>query len=106
MQCPNNPYHPRRGKNCLIKPALSLSKGARRVTHQASRSIPLRGYSYRTEQTYVDWIKRYILFHQKKRHPAEMGLPEIRSNPPLHRSQVHAGQKPAAGIDNPCGTLE
>ena len=20
-------------------------------------------YSYRTEQTYVDWIKRYILFH-------------------------------------------
>lgn len=33
-------------------------------------------YSLRTEQTYVHWIKRYILFHGK-RHPAEMGAPEV-----------------------------
>ncbi|NEQ34079.1 MAG: integron integrase [Leptolyngbya sp. SIO4C5] len=36
----------------------------------------LKHYSYRTEQTYVQWIRRYILFHDK-RHPQEMGIPEI-----------------------------
>ena len=33
-------------------------------------------YSLRTEQSYVDWIKRFILFHGK-RHPAEMGRVEV-----------------------------
>jgi hypothetical protein len=36
----------------------------------------LRDYAYRTEQTYIDWIKRYIIFH-KKRHPKDMGANEI-----------------------------
>jgi integron integrase len=35
-------------------------------------------YSKRTEAAYVDWIRRYILFHNK-RHPREMGGPEIES---------------------------
>ena len=30
----------------------------------------------RTEQAYVDWARRYILFHHKH-HPKEMGKPEI-----------------------------
>ncbi len=34
--------------------------------------LRLKHYSLRTEQAYVDWIKRYILFHGK-RHPREMG---------------------------------
>ena len=29
-------------------------------------------YNFRTEESYVQWIKRFILFHGK-RHPAEMG---------------------------------
>jgi hypothetical protein len=33
-------------------------------------------YAYRTEQTYVNWVRRFIL-HHKKRHPKEMGGPEI-----------------------------
>jgi Phage integrase, N-terminal SAM-like domain len=33
-------------------------------------------YSYRTEESYVQWIRRYILFHGK-RHPLEMGSAEI-----------------------------
>ncbi|MFZ0061470.1 MAG: integron integrase [Pyrinomonadaceae bacterium] len=37
----------------------------------------LRHFSLRTEQAYVGWIRRFILFH-KKRHPAEMAEPEIR----------------------------
>jgi hypothetical protein len=33
-------------------------------------------YAIRTENAYVDWAKRFILFHQK-RHPTEMGWVEI-----------------------------
>ena len=35
-----------------------------------------RHYSIRTEQSYVDWIKRFILFHGK-RHPAQMDKTEV-----------------------------
>ena len=38
--------------------------------------IRLKHYSISTERTYVHWIKRYILFHNK-RHPKEMGKVEI-----------------------------
>lgn len=41
------------------------------------RDILRRGhYSIRTEQAYLDWSKRFILFHGK-RHPREMGGAEI-----------------------------
>jgi integron integrase len=33
-------------------------------------------YSIRTEQTYLDWVRRFILFH-RKRHPREMAEAEI-----------------------------
>jgi len=33
-------------------------------------------YSYRTEQQYLQWTRRYVLFH-RKRHPAEMGAAEL-----------------------------
>ena len=36
----------------------------------------MRHYSVRTEEAYVSWIKRFILFHGK-RHPLEMGADEI-----------------------------
>jgi integron integrase len=39
-------------------------------------AIHLRHYSIRTERAYVDWIKRYILFHHK-RHPQDLGVAEI-----------------------------
>jgi site-specific recombinase XerD len=32
----------------------------------------------RIERAYIDWVKRFILFHHK-RHPASMGAPEIRA---------------------------
>jgi len=43
---------------------------------QLRAQIRVRHYSIRTEHTYMDWAYRYILFHGK-RHPAEMGAPEI-----------------------------
>ena len=39
-------------------------------------AIRRKHYSIRTEDAYVDWAKRFILFHDK-RHPREMGVPEI-----------------------------
>jgi len=42
----------------------------------AREKIRVKQYSYKTEQTYVGWMKRYILFHNK-RHPAEIGAVEI-----------------------------
>jgi integron integrase len=35
-------------------------------------------YSYRTEAQYVQWIRRFILFHDKQ-HPVRMGAPEVES---------------------------
>lgn len=44
---------------------------------QVRDQIRFLGYSIRTEKTYLLWIKRYILYHNK-RHPAQMGAAEIR----------------------------
>jgi len=41
-------------------------------------AIRLKGYSVRTEEAYADWIKRFILFHDK-RHPQEMGYSDVRA---------------------------
>ncbi len=38
--------------------------------------LRVKRYSIRTEQAYIDWIRRFILFH-KKRHPEQMGEEEI-----------------------------
>jgi hypothetical protein len=38
--------------------------------------VRARHYSRRTEEAYVQWIRRYILFHQK-RHPSELGASHV-----------------------------
>ncbi|MBI4726063.1 phage integrase N-terminal SAM-like domain-containing protein [candidate division TA06 bacterium] len=43
---------------------------------QVRIEIRLRHLSYRTEQAYVHWVRRFILFHGK-RHPREMGASEV-----------------------------
>ncbi|ASC69930.1 Integrase/recombinase [Halomicronema hongdechloris C2206] len=48
----------------------------RKLLDQVRDAIRLKHYSYKTEQTYVGWIRRYILFHNKQ-HPKEMGSAEI-----------------------------
>ena len=47
-----------------------------RLLDRLRDAIRVRHYSIRTEQAYVDWARRYILFHAK-RHPAEMGVAEV-----------------------------
>ena len=47
-----------------------------RLLDQVRDAIRLRHYSLRTEASYLQWIKRFILFHNK-RHPRDMGEQEI-----------------------------
>ena len=47
-----------------------------RLLDQVRDALRVRHYSLRTEDSYLQWIKRFILFHNK-RHPLEMGEQEI-----------------------------
>jgi hypothetical protein len=49
---------------------------APRLLDRVRLAIRSRHYSRRTEEAYVGWIRRYILFH-RKRHPREMGEREV-----------------------------
>ena len=39
-------------------------------------AIRRRHYSYRTEETYVHWVRRFIVF-SGRRHPRDLGAPEV-----------------------------
>src|SRR5207244_12950394 len=47
-----------------------------RLLEQVRVAIRAKHYSLRTEDTYVQWIRRFILFHDK-RHPQAMGAAEV-----------------------------
>jgi len=49
-----------------------------RLLDVVREAIRIRHYSLRTEDTYVDWVRRFILFHGK-RHPRELGAPEVQA---------------------------
>src|SRR5258706_1275708 len=53
-----------------------LGRPTLKLLDQVRETIRRKHYSLRTESTYIDWIKRYIFFHQK-RHPKDMGASEI-----------------------------
>jgi integron integrase len=59
-----------------MKVTQSISGQKPRLLDQVREVIRTRHYSWRTEQTYVQWIKRFIFFHGK-RHPLEMGEQEV-----------------------------
>ena len=47
-----------------------------KLLDQVRNSIRTRHYSIGTEESYINWIKRFIIFHNK-RHPKEMGKSDI-----------------------------
>jgi len=47
-----------------------------KLLDQVRDVVRRKHYSIRTEQAYIDWIKRFILYHGK-RHPAEMAEEEV-----------------------------
>ena len=60
----------------LISTFLAMESRPRKLLDQVRDAIRLKHYSYRTEQSYVGWIRRYILFHSKQ-HPKDMGGAEV-----------------------------
>jgi len=48
----------------------------KKLLDQMRDALQARHYSIRTENAYVDWARRFILFHHK-RHPQDMGNAEI-----------------------------
>ena len=43
-----------------------------------SQAMRQKGYALKTEKTYLHWIKRFILFHDKQ-HPKDMGADQVRA---------------------------
>jgi len=64
------------GKTGSVPPADTPAPPKPKLLDQLRESLRSRYYSRRTEQTYCQWVKRYIFFHNV-RHPAEMAEPEI-----------------------------
>ena len=50
----------------------TLTPSAPSLLDQVRDIIRLKHYSIRTEQAYLQWIRRFILFHGK-RHPRDLG---------------------------------
>lgn len=48
----------------------------KKLLDQVRDKIRFKHYSLSTEDTYISWIKQFILFHGK-RHPVEMGAVEV-----------------------------
>lgn len=78
----------------MIAPS-PIATPAPRLLHRVRWHLRVKRYSIRTEQAYLDWIRRFILFHEK-RHPAEMGEKEIAA----FLSHLAIDQRVAASTQN------
>jgi site-specific recombinase XerD len=56
--------------------AAAVSEKKPKLLDRVRSDLRAKRYSVRTEKAYIDWIRRFILFHGK-RHPNEMGEQEI-----------------------------
>lgn len=54
----------------------SVAPGRPRLLEQVRERLRVMHYSIRTEEQYVQWIRRFIV-HHAKRHPRDMGAPEV-----------------------------
>ena len=52
---------------------MAAGRGLLEVAREKMRT---RHLAYRTEQTYLQWIRRYVAFHDR-RHPRDLGAPEV-----------------------------
>jgi integron integrase len=49
-----------------------------KLLDQIKTELRARHYSLRTEKVYINWIRKYIIFHNKQ-HPSQLGINEIHS---------------------------
>jgi integron integrase len=55
---------------------MTQEKTPKKLLEQMRDMLRTQHYSIRTENVYVEWARRFILFHHR-RHPKEMGVPEV-----------------------------
>lgn len=55
---------------------MPLTPNSPKLLEQVQAKLRVKHYSIRTERAYLDWAKRYIVFHGKK-HPKKMGAQEV-----------------------------
>ena len=48
-----------------------------KLLEQMSNVMRIKHYSLKTEKSYIQWVRRYIYFHNKQ-HPDEMGTLEVK----------------------------
>jgi len=60
----------------VVRETFPAGAPAPKLLDRVRTAVRARHYSRRTEEAYIAWIRRYILFHGK-RHPVEMGAPEV-----------------------------
>jgi hypothetical protein len=70
------PTSTRFGNIAHVPPTTAAVASSPRLLDRVRWHLRVKHYSIRTEQAYIEWIRRFILFH-RKRHPNEMGEGEI-----------------------------
>ncbi|MGD2063865.1 MAG: site-specific integrase, partial [Nitrospirota bacterium] len=65
-----------RGTPCFVAEPTPAAGSQPKLLDQVRDAVRVRHLSRRTEEAYLQWIRRYILFHHK-RHPREMGEKEV-----------------------------
>lgn len=53
-----------------------MNRPPKKLLEQVRDKLRIKHYSIGTEHSYISWINRYTLFHNKH-HPKDMGVPEI-----------------------------
>lgn len=57
-------------------PNTPVASNPPKLLEQMREKLRVKHYSIRTEEQYLQWVRRFILFH-RKRHPRDMGGPEV-----------------------------
>jgi integrase len=72
-----------------------MQRPPKKPLDQVRDAMRLKHYSLSTEKTYVAWIKRFILYHNK-RHPLDMGSTEVEA----YLTHLAVKQQVAASAQN------
>jgi len=82
-----------------IRPAGSAGNGPPRLLERMCEIMRARGYSSRTEECYVMWARRYILFHNK-RHPLNQWAAAVGRNQKgaVHEPRIQGSQGVSTGL--------
>ncbi len=74
----------------------------KKLLDQVRDTLRVKHYAYGTEESYIQWIRRFILFHNK-RHPKDMGEAEVEALSALLFLYRHVSNNPSK---NPSNQLE